>query len=263
VRSLLKSRVRLPNLPLDLPHRHRKGPARGALKKWVSFLEWWFFLADPFFAEAGSSTTPSVSLSLPPSIILVPRLSKKIHFADATTDSKATVPAAPPINPVDPLLVDPASGFTGTLQLVPSFQIPSVFPQSGNQRDVAPPHAAFRTLFTARAAAIHQRGEWDATRDTAMLALQQAETGRALAADTEQFLTREMVRLLQAVQGQVSMVKIDQYAPDVEAEWASEWNRMATTLPPNLENSGPEYSEEGYVEVLGSDNNESEMESKE
>jgi hypothetical protein len=233
------------------------------LKKWVSFLDWWFFLADPFFAEAGSSTTPSVLPSLPPPIVLVPRLSKKIRFADAAVDSKATVPAAPPINPVDSLLVDPASDFTGTLQLVPSFHIPSVFSQSGNQRDVAPPHAAFRTLFTARAAAICQRDEWDAARDTATLALQQAETGRALAADTEQFLTREMVRLLQAVQGQVSIVRINQYAPEVEAEWASAWNRMATTLPPNLENSGAEYSEEGYVEALGSDDDESEMESEE
>jgi hypothetical protein len=89
------------------------------------------------------------------------------------------------------------------------------------------------------------------------------ETGRALTAETEQFLTQKMVRLLQAVQGQVSMVRINQYAPDVEAEWASAWNRMATTLPPNLENSGAEYGEEGYVELLGSDDDKSRMESEE
>jgi hypothetical protein len=171
--------------------------------------------------------------------------------------------ANPPAPVEAPVLVDPASNFTGTLQLVPSLPIPSVFSQSGGQQDLTPPHAAFRTLYTARTAAIRQRAEWDTAHAAASLALQQAEAGREVAADTEHFLTREMVRLLQGVQGHIPMVRIERFTPDVEAEWAATWNSMATTLPPNLENSGAEYSEGGYVQPLDAEDIESEMESEE
>jgi hypothetical protein len=79
----------------------------------------------------------------------------------------------------------------------------------------------------------------------------------------ESYLTQEMMRVIQVVQGWVSSVRIEQFAPDIEAEWAAAWNRMATTLPPNLEESGAEYSEEGYVQPMDANNPNSEMESKE
>jgi hypothetical protein len=203
----------------------------------------------------------SPSQSLPH--VLIPPLPKRIRFTDPTTDSQDTTRADPPAPVEAPVLVDPASNFTGSIQLVPSFPIPSVFSQSGGQQDLTPPHAAFRTLYTARTAAIRQRDEWDTAHAAASLALRQAEAGRELAAGTEHFLTREMVRLLQGVQGDIPMVRIDRFTLDVEAEWAATWNNMATTLPPNLEDSGAEYSEGGYVQPLDAEDVESALESEE
>jgi hypothetical protein len=195
--------------------------------------------------------------------VKVPPRSKKTRFADAAMDSLETLPANPPA-PVDmPTLVDPASSFTGTLQLLPSLRLSVLSSDSPGQVDLTLPHAAFQNLFTARAAATSQHLEWNATHEAASLALQHTETGRRLAGEMESYLMQEMMRVIQVVQGRVSWVRIEQFAPDIEGEWAATWNQMAMTLPPNLEDSGAEYSEEGYVQPLDADDADSVMKSKE
>jgi hypothetical protein len=161
-----------------------------------------------------------------------------------------------------PSLVDPAVNFTGTLQLLPSLPISALSSDSPGQVDLTRPHAAFRNLFTACAAATSQHLEWNAAHEVASLALQHAETGRRLAGEMEAYLTQEMRRVIQVVQARVSSVRVDLFTPEVEAEWVATWNEMATRLPPSLEDSGAEYSAEGYVEALGSDDDESEMKSE-
>jgi hypothetical protein len=79
----------------------------------------------------------------------------------------------------------------------------------------------------------------------------------------ESYLTQEMRRVVQVVQARVSLVRINRFTPEVEAEWVSTWNEMATMLPPGLEDSGAEYSAEGYVQPLNADAGPSEMESEE
>jgi hypothetical protein len=194
---------------------------------------------------------------------MVPRLPKRTRFVNAATGSPESIHADPSANPEDLLLVDPASGFSGTLQLLPSLPISAISSESYGQRDLAPPHAAFRNLYTARAAAICQREEWDAAHNAATLALQRAENGRALAGEMETYLTEEMKRVVQVVQARVPSVPVNRFTPEVEAEWASTWNEMATKLPPSLEDSGAEYGAEGYVQPLDADDGPSEMESEE
>jgi hypothetical protein len=218
--------------------------------------------ADPFLVEAPSET-PLVSPSPPWLLVKVPPLSKKTCFADPAVDSQKTLDADRPAPTNSPSLIDPASNFTGTLQLLPSVALSLLLSGSHGQRDLTSPHATFRNLFTARTAMQSQCLEWDAAHEAANLALQQAETGRRLAGEMESYLTQEMMRVVQVVQGQVSSVRIAQFSPDIEVEWAVAWNRMATTLPPNLEDSGAEYSEEGYVQPLDANNADSAMESEE
>jgi hypothetical protein len=79
----------------------------------------------------------------------------------------------------------------------------------------------------------------------------------------ESYLTQEMRRVIQVVQARVSLVRVDPFTPEVEAEWVATWNEMATRLPPSLEDSGAEYSAEGYVQPLDADGGPSEMESEE
>jgi hypothetical protein len=194
---------------------------------------------------------------------MIPPLPKKARFADAATESLENLDTALPIPVAAPSLVDPALNFTGTLQLLPSLPISALSSDSPGQVDLARPHAAFRNLFTARAAATSQHLEWNAAHEAASLALQRAETGRRLAGEMEAYLTQEMRRVIQVVQARVPSVRVDQFTPEVEAEWVASWNEMATRLPPSLEDSGAEYSAEGYVQLLDAGDAESEMESEE
>jgi hypothetical protein len=219
-------------------------------------------LVTPFLVEAPLET-PSVSPSPPRLFVKVPPLSKKTHFADPTMDSQKTFDADRPAPTDSPSLIDPASNFTGTLQLLPSVALSSSSSGSHGHRNLTSPHATFRNLFTARMAMQSQCSELDAAHEAANMALQQAETGRRLASEMELYLTQEMMRVVQVVQGWVSTVRIEQFSPDIEAEWATTWNRMATMLPPNLENSGAEYSKGGYVQPLDADDGHIKMESEE
>jgi hypothetical protein len=79
----------------------------------------------------------------------------------------------------------------------------------------------------------------------------------------ESYLTQEMRRVIQVVQARVSSVRVDPFTPEVEAEWVATWNEMATRLPLSLEDSGAEYSAEGYVQPRDAGDAESEMESEE
>jgi hypothetical protein len=219
-------------------------------------------LLTPFLIEAPSET-PSVSPSPLQLFVKVPPLSKKRCFANPAVDSQKTLDPDHPAPTDSPSLIDPASNFTGTLQLLPSVALLPSSSGSHDHRNLTSPHATFRNLFTARTAMQSQRSEWDAAHEAANLALQQAETGRRLAGEMESYLMQEMMRVVQGVQGWVSLVRIEQFSPDIEAEWAATGNRMATTLPPNLENSGAEYSEEGYVQPMDANDPNSKMESKE
>jgi hypothetical protein len=178
-------------------------------------------------------------------------------------DSRKTFDANRPAPTDSPSLIDPASSFTGTLQLLPSLRLPALSSASPGQGDLTVPHAAFRNIFTARAVATSQQRKWDAAHEVASLALQRAETGRRLAGDMESNLTQEMRRVVQVVQARVSSVQINRFTPEVEAEWVLTWNEMARMHPPILEDSGAEYSPEGYVQPLDADDDPSKMESKE
>jgi hypothetical protein len=219
-------------------------------------------LLTPVLVEAPSET-PSVSPSPPRFFVKVLPLSKKTHFADPAVDSRKTFDADRPAPTDSPSLIDPASTFTGILQLLPSLRLSALSLASPGQGDLTVPHAAFCNLFMARAAATSQQREWNAAHEAASLALQRAETGRRLAGDMESYLTQEMRRVVQVVQVRVSSVQINWFTPEVEAEWVSTWNEMATRLPPSLEDSGAEYSAEGYVQPLDANDGHSKMESKE
>jgi hypothetical protein len=162
-----------------------------------------------------------------------------------------------------PFLIDPASNFTSTLQPIPSLPITSLSLASYGQHDLTIPHIAFRNLFTACTAMVSQRMKWNTTHEVAMVALQQAESGRALVDEFEVYLMQEMRRVVQVVQGQVSLVRIEQFSPLIKAECAGVWNEMVASLLPNLENTGVEYSKEGYVEPLDAGDAGSNMESEE
>jgi hypothetical protein len=184
-------------------------------------------------------------------------------LADAIVDLQNTLKANPPASVDSPSLVTPASDFTGTLQFLPLAAISSLSSESYGQRDLTLPHATFCNLFTACVAMVFQCLKWDAAHEAATLSLQQAETGRVLSDEIKVYLTWEMMRVVQVGQGQVSMVRINRFSLEFKAEWVGIWNQMATTLPPNLENSRAEYNKvEGYVQPLDAGDDKSEMESE-
>jgi hypothetical protein len=72
--------------------------------------------------------------------------------------------------------------------------------------------------------------EWDAAHKVATLALKCTETGRAFAGEMENYLMQEMMRVVQVVQGQVSTVRINQFAPDIEADWTALWRILGQNM---------------------------------